>query len=121
MSNLLMEWKYINDPNILIIECDQERIDIMIKYTTRIYCGTNTLILLDDCAYSYDVNKRVSKLVKLGFGARHYGLSKTVITQQLTSICKSYRGNISKLSTFYIPNRNYMKIITDDYMYITVL
>ena len=29
---------------------------------------------------------------------------------------KSYRENISKLSTFYNPNRSDMKIIIDDYM-----
>ena len=29
---------------------------------------------------------------------------------------KSYRENISKLFTFYNPNRNDMKIIIDDYM-----
>ena len=51
------EWKYINDPDIIIIECFQEHINIMIKYTTRIYRGTNTLIKLDDCACSYDVKK----------------------------------------------------------------
>ena len=47
---------------------------------------------------------------------RHYGLSTIDITQQMTSISKSYRENISKLSTFYNPNRNDMKIIIDDYM-----
>ena len=88
----------------------------MNKCASKIYCGTNTLIILDDWVFSSDVKKRVSKLVKLGFGARHYGLSTIVITQQLTSICKSYRENICKLATFYIPNRNDMKIITDDYM-----
>ena len=73
-------------------------------------------MILDDCACSLDVKKRVSELVKLDFGARHYGLSTTVITQQLTSISKSYRENISWLSTFYIPNRNDMKIIVDEYL-----
>ena len=109
-------WKYINDPDIIIIECQQDYIDNMLRFASKIYRGTNSLIILDDCACSSDVKKRVSELIKLGFGARHYSLSTIVITQQLTSISKSYRENISKLSTFYNPNRNDMKIIIDDYM-----
>ena len=93
-------WKYINDPDIIIIECQQDYIDNMLRFASKIYRGTNSLIILDDCACSSDVKKRVSELIKLGFGARHYSLSTIVITQQLTSISKSYRENISKLSTF---------------------
>ena len=109
-------WKYINDPDIIIIECQQDYIDNMLRFASKIYRGTNSLIILDDCACSSDVKKRVSELVKLGFGARHYSLSTIVITQKLTIISKSYRENISKIGTFYNPNRNDMKIITDDYM-----
>ena len=109
-------WKHINDPDIIVIECGQDYVDNMFRSASKIYRETNSLIILDDCACSSDVKKRVSELVKLSFGARHYGLSTIVITQQLTSISKSYRKNISKLSTFYNPNRNDMKIIIDDYM-----
>ena len=61
--------------------------------------------------------KIVSELIRLAFPARHYNLSRIVITQQLTSIAKAYRENISKLVTFYNPNRNDMKTITDNYLY----
>ena len=74
------QWKYINNPHIIVIECDQENIELMLKYVSNIYKATNSLIILDDCACSSDVKKRVSQLVKLGFGARHYGLSTIVIT-----------------------------------------
>jgi hypothetical protein len=43
-------------------------------------------------------------------------ISTIVITQQLTSIAKPYRQNISKLVTFYNPNRQDMKIILDEYL-----
>ena len=52
-----------------------------------------------------NVKNRTSELVKLGFSARHYNLSIVVITQQLTSIAKPFRENISKLVTFYNPNK----------------
>ena len=74
-------WKFLKDPDLITIECDQERIDLIIRYTVKIFQGTNTLIILDDCACSTDVKKRVSELVKLGFGARHYELSTIVVTQ----------------------------------------
>ena len=83
---------------------------------SEVYKGTNSLIILDDCASSQDVKNRTSELVKLAFSARHFGLSTIVITQQLTSIAKPYRENISKLVTFYSTNRNDMKTITDDYL-----
>ena len=67
-------------------------------------------------ALVYRCKEKVSELVKLGFGVRHYELSTIVVTQQLTGISKLYGENISWLSTFYIPNRNDMKIIIDEYL-----
>jgi hypothetical protein len=45
-------------------------------------------------------------------------ISAIVITQQLTSITKPYRQNISKLVTVYNPNRQDMKIILDEYLFV---
>jgi hypothetical protein len=46
------------------------------------------------------------------------GISTIVITQQLTSIAKPYRENISKLVTFYNPNRRDRTIILDEFRFI---
>ena len=46
------------------------------------------------------------------------GISTIVITQQLTSIAKPYRDNMSKLVTFYNPNIADMQIILDEYLFI---
>ena len=62
------------------------------------------------------MKSKTSELVKLGFSARHYGFSTIVITQQLTSIAKAYRENISKLVSFYNPNKKDMQEIFDDYL-----
>ncbi len=90
--------------------------DDFIKYITDNFKGTNSLIILDDCASSQAVKNRVSELVKLAFSARHYGLSTVVITQQLTSIAKPYRENIAKLVSFYNPSKKDMQTITDDFL-----
>ena len=44
------------------------------------------------------------------------GISTIVITQQLTSIAKSYRENISKIVTFYNTSAKNTNIILDDYL-----
>ena len=46
-----------------------------------------------------------------------YNLSTFITTQQLTSVAKPYRENISELVTFYNANKSDMKAIIDDYLY----
>ena len=94
------DWKYLEDPDVFTIACDQNRVEETVREAKEFVKNTNSLIILDDCAASKDVKKRTSELVKLAFHGRHIGLSTIVITQQLTSIAKPYRMNISKLVTF---------------------
>ena len=110
------EWKFVNDPDVVVVPCDQDEVECWLKKITSHAEGTNSLIVLDDCASSQAVKNRTSELVKLGFSARHYGLSTIVLTQQLTSIAKPYRENISKLVTFYNPSSKDMNTIFDDYL-----
>ena len=110
------EWKYVNDEDFIVIPCSQDYVEDFLKEVTLVAEGTNSLIILDDCASTQTVRNRTSQLVKLGFSARHYGLSTIVITQQLTSIAKPYRENISKLVTLYNPSGKDMNTIFDDYL-----
>ena len=100
------EWKYINDPDFIAIECDQDKVDRTLHFVQEIYKGTNSLIILDDCASSQDVKNRTSELVKLAFSAGYFGLSTLVITQQLNSISKPYRDNVVKVISFYNPDED---------------
>ena len=109
-------WKFETDEDYIVIPCDQDHVDYWLKYITQNYKGTNSLIILDDCASGKSVKSKTSELVKLGFSARHYGFSTIVITQQLTSIAKAYRENISKLVTFYNRNKKDMQEIFNDYL-----
>ena len=110
------EWKYVNDECFFAIPCDHDEVERYLKEVTDHAEGTNSLIVLDDCASSKFVKNRTSELVRLGFSARHYGLSTIVLTQQLTSIAKPYRENISKLVTFYNPSSKDMNAVFDDYL-----
>jgi len=77
--------------------------------------GTNSLIVLDDCAASKDVKGRTGELVKLGFSARHAGISLWVLTQQLSSIAKPFRENVAGIVLFYTPSAKTTKAIFEEY------
>ena len=115
-NTMYREWKHESDEDYIVIPCDQDHVDHWLKYVVQNFKGTNSLIILDDCASGKSVKSRTSELVKLGFSARHYEFSTIVITQQLTSIAKPYRENISKLVSFYNPNKKDMQVIFDDYL-----
>ena len=110
------DWKYNGDKDFIVMPCKQDDVNQCLEYVSRFAEGTNSLIVLDDCASSQSIKNRTSELVKLGFSARHIGISTIVITQQLTSIAKPYRENISKLVTFYNPSAKDTNIIMDDYL-----
>jgi hypothetical protein len=107
-------WKYQDDKKYFPIPCDQYQIEDFLKFIVDNFKGTNSHIILDDCAGGQSVKNRTSELVNIGFHARHYGFSTIFITQQLTSIAKPYRDNVSKLVTFYNPNRKDMQTIFDE-------
>ena len=100
------EWKYINDPDFIAVECE-DNVDKILHFVQVIYKGTNSLIILDDCASSQDVKNRTSELVKLAFSL-YTGLSN--------SISKSYRDNVAKVISFYNPNEDDMNVIFRRYL-----
>ena len=110
------KWKYDKDEDYIAIPCDQDDVEDNLKYVVNYAAGTNSQIILDDCASGKCVKNRTSELVKLAFSVRHFNLSTIVITQQLTSIAKPYRENISKLVTLYNPNKKDMNEIIEEYL-----
>ena len=86
-----------------------------LKVVSWLFEGTNTLIILDDCAASKDVKGRTGQLVNLGFSARHIGISVWVLTQKITSITPSFRENVAAIVLFYTPSAKTTKAIFDDY------
>ena len=110
------EWKYINDPDFIAVECDQDNVDKILQFVEVVYKGTNSLIVLDVCTSSQDVKNRTSELVKLAFSARHFNLSTIVITQQLNSISKTYRDNVARVICFYNPDEDDMNVIFRRYL-----
>ena len=103
------------DPRLYVIICEQHQVEFWLKVASFYFEGTNTLIVLDDCASSKDVKGRTGELVKLGFSARHAGISVWVLTQQLSSIAKPFRENVAAIVLFYTPSAKTTKAIFEEY------
>ena len=111
-----LEWKFLKDPDVFAIPCNHDDVESHLEGVVNFAKGTNSLIVLDDCASSQTVKNRTSELVKLAFHGRHVGLSTIVITQQLTSIAKPYRMNVSKVVLFYTAHKDDRKDIFENYL-----
>ena len=103
------------DPQLYVIICEQHQVEFWLKLASLYFEGTNTLIVLDDCAASKDVKGYTGELVKLGFSARHAGISVWVLTQQLSSIAKPFRENVAAIVLFYTPSAKATKAIFEEY------
>ena len=103
------EWKYKDDKKFFPIPCDQDHVELFLKYIATMFKGTNSLIILDDCAQGHAVKGRINKFVDFGFSGRHFGFSTIIITQQFKSVTKPYRDQTDIMVTFYNPNYNDMK------------
>jgi len=103
------------DPRFYPIICEQHQVEIFLKLASFTFEGTNTLIVLDDCAASKDVKGRTGELVKLGFSARHSGICVWVLTHQLSSIAKPFRENVAAIVLFYTPSAKTTKAIFEEY------
>ena len=103
------------DPRLDVIICEQHQVENWLKVVRIAFEGTNALIVLDDCASSKDVKGRTGELVRLGFWARHEGISVWVVTQQLSSIAKPFRENVAAIVLFYTPSAKTIKSIFEEY------
>ena len=103
------------DPRLYVIICEQHHVEFWLKVARIAFEGTNALIVLDDCASSKDVKGRTGELVRLGFSARHEGISVWVVTQQLSSIAKPFRENVAAIVFFYTPSAKTIKSIFEEY------
>ena len=98
-----------------VIICEQHDVEMWLKLVRWLFEGTNTLIILYDCAASKDVKGRTGELVNVAFSARNLGISAWVLTQKMTSITSSFRENVATIVLFYTPSAKTTKAIVDDY------
>jgi len=104
-----------NDPRMDVIVCEQHDVERWLKLVRWLSEGTNTLVVLDDCAASKDVKGRTGELVNLAFSARHMGISVWALTQTFTGITACFRENVAAIVLFYTPSAKTTKAVFDDY------
>lgn len=106
-----------NDPRFIVLSPtdDVDEINDLLSCCQTVFSGTNTLIILDDCAFSKDLKQRSNEFIKLAFSGRHEGLSIWVLTQQLTSIAKPFRENVACIISFFSPNKLSNQALFDEY------
>ena len=83
---------------------DEGEVDDLLQMCSTIFDCGKTLFIVDDCAFSKDVKKRSSELVRLACSGRHKGQSLWILTQQWTSIAKCVRDNCSFVVAFHNPS-----------------
>ena len=106
------------DKRFLVLSPDSSNTDeineLLIDCAT-LFSGTNTLLILDDCAVSKDLKHRSNKFIDLAFSGRHHGLSVWVLTQQLTAISKAFRDNVACVVSFHNPSQLGTKMLFEDF------
>ena len=103
------------DDDVYVFPIGFDEVDATLQLVHKMFTGSRSLIVLDDCASSKDMKRRSDELVKLGFSARHDNLSVWVLTQQYTSVSKPFRENIGMLVLFYTPSKADNQIIIKEY------
>ena len=94
---------------------DLEEVEELLQACRTLFSGTNTLIILDDCAVSKELKKRSNEFIRLAFSGRHEGISVWVLTQQLTSISKPFRDNVACIVAFHNPSYLSTRVMFEDH------
>ena len=68
-----------NDPRIFVIICVRHDEEAWLKFVSLFFEGTNTLIIVDDCAVSKDVKGCTGQLVHPGFRPRERGGDRSLL------------------------------------------
>jgi hypothetical protein len=106
------------DPRLLVLSPDADNvneINEMLSLCKIVFSGENTLIILDDCAFSKDLKQRSNEFIKLAFSGRHDKISVWVLTQQLTAIAKPFRENVGCIVSFFNPAKLSNQMLFDEY------
>ena len=87
----------------------------LVKTEQMFFSGNEHTRCFGRCAASKDVKGRTGQLVSLRSSSRHAGISLWVLTQQITSISKLFRENVTAFVLLYNPPKKTTKAIFEDY------
>ena len=58
-------WNYLDDSEVFPIVCEHDEVENKLQSVAKIARGSNTLIILDDCAASQTVKNRTLMLIRI--------------------------------------------------------
>ena len=89
---------YLVDPSDKLSEC--------LEYYYRLFEGTRTLFIINDCSAEQDIVEKRKSLSKLAFSGRHAGISVWVLTQKYNSVLKDFREQLKVVVLFYTKDKH---------------
>ena len=98
------DWKYKDDPDVIVLPYDDEKVDHLIREVTKaskergtFRDGNRNLLILDDDASTKDVKRQHGALVKCSFESRHQGANNNI--HHLPKRAVKTQTTLSSLST----------------------
>ena len=89
---------YLVNPSNKLSEC--------LEYFYKLFEGTQTLFIIDDCSAERDIVKKRNTLSKLAFSGRHALITVWILTQKYNSVLKDFREQLKVVVLFYTKDRN---------------
>lgn len=95
---------------------EEDEINNILEDIETVFNDKNqTLVILDDCAFTKDLKQRSNRFISLAFSGRHQNISLWVLTQQLTAIAKPFRENVACIICFHTPNNKANQTLFDEF------
>ena len=93
------------DEEIYLVD-PSDKLSVCLEYFYRLFEGTKTLFIIDDCSAERDIIKKRKSLSKLAFSGRHAEISVWILTQKYNSVLKDFREQLKVVVLFYTKDRN---------------
>ena len=115
INKTYMNWKYVSDKDVILVETKPEYLDVLLQYIIKMYTGVKTAIIVDDMSNSTEQHANNSNLSYLAYSGRHHNISLFIVSQKLNSISTGVRQNCTRLIFFKTHNRQSINILKEEF------
>lgn len=102
-----------SDDEVHVID-PSEKLNECLEYYYKLYEGTETLFIIDDCSAEQEMTKKRKTLSKLAFSGRHAGISVWLLTQKYNSILKDFREQAKVIVLFHCKDKHSFEDCLDE-------
>ena len=101
------------DDDVFLINPKDQLLEYIEKFSD-LFCGFETLFILDDCIGDEELDKKRTKLLELAISGRHRGHSLWLLTQSYTAVPKNLRRQLKQSWVWHLQQRTDLKILDDE-------